>query len=96
MSRYNAKCAGKSIKFYGNVIQLFSDAVQFSISEWKQIGSQDEVKYKNTADVPFQWKNISVNFSGNFFYKQYVYNSQVLLLKYVFISVEIMDVIMWI
>ena len=64
MSRNNSKCAGKTIKLYGYVIIPFPDAVQFSVSKCKQNGSQNEVKYKTNADVSFQLKNISVNFSG--------------------------------
>ena len=77
MSRNSPKCAGKSIKPYGNVITPCPDAVQFSMSKCKQNGSQTEVKYKTNADVPFQLKNISLNFSGYLGVKKYLYNSQI-------------------
>ena len=64
MSRNSPKCTEKSIKLYSNVITPFPDVVQFSVSKYKQNGSQNEVKYKTYADVPFQLNNLNVNFSG--------------------------------
>ena len=86
MSRYSSKCSGKSIKLYGNVITSFPDAVQFSVSKCKQNGSQNEVKYKTNADVPFQLKNISLNFSGYLVLKTIFIQQSNLIIKIRFYS----------